>query len=154
MLAFVRLIGLGSLAPLAGCAGQPVQQAIDVRAISKVQNEIKRQVGVYVLASQQANSNPVKEREKLAKGPGRPDPNPFWCGTGDIDLDISQVKAELTTTLDVTQSAGLGATVSVVEIGGAFKTQTVDTQNLVYNDGRSRGTRSQRNSRRARTSST
>lgn len=122
----VRSVGLGVMAlvisSLSGCQTPPPKQALDTDAISAVQSEIKRQVGIYVLAS----------REK-------PDvkPEEFACGNGGVDFDISTVKAELTVTTEKNSKAALalgipwnGATIG--PSGEATKGAT-NTQVLTYN---------------------
>jgi hypothetical protein len=107
---------------LAGCAtAPPKKQALDTAAIAAVQGEIKRQVGVYLLAAQK----PV---------PGNP--KDFWCGTGDIDFDISSIKADLTVTNETIASAGVALKIpwGAVTIGpsGSIKGDATNTQELVY----------------------
>ncbi len=85
---------------VAGCESA-VPPPIDVRAIGQVQAEIKKQVGMYVLAARTApvlilidgKYTDIRGRKEL-----------FWCGSGNIDFDVSAVKAGLTTSLDT--SAG------------------------------------------------
>jgi hypothetical protein len=100
----------------------PKRQALDIAAIAKVQGEIKRQVGVYIRS---AANHPAG------------DPKDFWCGTGHIDFDISQVKAELTTTLETitNQSGSAKITWGAVEIdpSGSVKGDATNTEVLDYN---------------------
>jgi hypothetical protein len=108
---------------LAACqTAAPKRQALDTAAIAAVQGEIKRQVGIY-----------LREAAKHSAG----DPKDFWCGTGNIDFDISQVKAELTTTLETitNKSAGLKIPWGAVEIDptGSVKGDATNTQVLDYN---------------------
>ena len=125
--ATVRLFGLcvTALAYLnvTGCqTSGPPKQALNTDAISAVQKEIKRQVGVYVLASQ---AKPDAKAEEFA------------CGNGDVDFDISTVKAELTVTTEKSSKTALtlgipwnGATIGPT--GEATK-GTTNTQVLTYN---------------------
>jgi hypothetical protein len=112
-----------SVVTLAACqTAPPKRQALDTAAIAAVQGEIKRQVGVYL-------------REAARRSPGKPED--FWCGTGNIDFDISQVKAELTTTLETitNKSVGLKIPWGAVEIDptGSVKGDATNTQVLDYN---------------------
>lgn len=117
---------------LTGCATQPPMQAIDVRAISAVQAEIKRQVGVYILASQ-TSPRPRVNVDYLAMSKARnEDSDLFWCGSGAIGFDIATVKAELTTTLDTTAGASLGIKTPVIGVNGAYKEETINAQTLDY----------------------
>jgi hypothetical protein len=128
--ALVCLIGLSFVA---GCSGQEDLQPIDVRAISAVQAEIKRQVGVYMAA---AKVPPLV----LVAGkpvPATQAPGGFWCGSGAIDFNISTIKAELTTTLDTTESLNVGVTVPFHggsgTLSGGVKKEFTNTQVLDYN---------------------
>ncbi|MCA0246297.1 MAG: hypothetical protein LCH93_06725 [Proteobacteria bacterium] len=117
---------------LAGCESA-APPPIDVRAIGQVQAEIKKQVGMYVLA---ARAEPVlimidgkyvdiRERKEL-----------FWCGDGSIDYDISEVKARLTTSLVTSAgfSLDLKAPTPITAGGGLGFTRSVDnSQALEYN---------------------
>jgi hypothetical protein len=108
---------------LAACqTTPPPRQALDTAAIAAVQGEIKRQVGVYLL--------------KSAHHAGGA-PQDYWCGHGDINFDISQVKAELTTTLEtITNHSGSAKiTWGAVEIdpSGSVKGDATNTQVLDYN---------------------
>ena len=100
----------------------PKRQALNTAAIAAVQGEIKRQVGVYM---------------RNAAGHTAGDPKEFWCGTGHIDFDISQIKAELTTTLETitNTSAGLKIPWGAVEIdpSGSVKGDATNTEVLDYN---------------------
>lgn len=100
----------------------PPKQALNTEAISSVQAEIKRQIGVYIRAS---NNIVAIDHEQ------------FWCGTGDIDFDISTVKAELTTTIEKINNAGLKLAIPVgaVTVGpsGGIKGDATNTQGLTYN---------------------
>jgi hypothetical protein len=108
---------------LAACqTAPPKRQALDTAAIAAVQGEIKRQVGVFM---REAAKHPAGESKD------------FWCGTGHIDFDISQVKAELTTTLETIKntSAGLKIPWGAVEIdpSGSVKGDATNTEVLDYN---------------------
>lgn len=108
---------------LSGCVTSPMRQALDEQAIGKVQAEIKRQVGVYIRRAH--------EPDPAAKD------GPFWCGNGQIDFDIANVKADLTTTFEHVSgvSVGLKIPVSVVTLGpsAAVKQDVTNTEELVYN---------------------
>jgi hypothetical protein len=125
--AVIGLIGL------VGCANQQPLEAIDVRAITAVQLEIKRQIGVYIAAAQ---SPPTVNIDGKVT-PVSAIPDAFWCGKGDIGLAISSVKAELTTTLD--NSLGISAAFSIpanlVTVGpsAGYKRDVTSTQTLDYN---------------------
>lgn len=125
----IGLLGLSS------CASQQVVQPIDVGAISAVQAEIKRQVGVY-LAKDSQSPTPIITVN------GRATPlsqinDGFWCGNGQIGFDISSVKVELTTTLDNSGGANAAFTLpaNIVTVGpsGGYKRDVTNTQTLDYN---------------------
>ncbi|HVI04884.1 MAG TPA: hypothetical protein VM711_02165 [Sphingomicrobium sp.] len=110
---------------LAGCQTMPPQKlALNAEALEKVQANIKQEVGIYL-----ANvANASKQR---------PDPSQFWCGSGDIDFDISSVKADLTVTNETIKSAGITAKIpsTAVTIGPSGKAtgDATNTQELIYN---------------------
>jgi hypothetical protein len=109
---------------LAGCcANPPMRQALDADAIGKVQAEIKRQVGVYIRAAQTSD--------------GATEHGPFWCGSGKIDFDISNVKAELTTTIENIGSVNLGLKIPVSKVtlgpSSGVKQDVTNTEVLDYN---------------------
>jgi hypothetical protein len=113
------------LAPmLAACPTTPVRQALDKDAIAKVQAEIKQEVGMYLAAT----ATP----DKIALG----QPSDFWCGRGNIDFDVSSVKAQLTTTVETTKNAGIKAKIPFkaieVDPSGSVKTDVTNTQELDY----------------------
>jgi hypothetical protein len=135
-LAFIALIGLLGMA---GCASQKVVQPIDVGAISAVQAEIKRQIGIYIAADSQVPvpsvtingvATPVSNIE-----------NGFWCGNSSVDghigFDVSSIKVELVTTLDNTGGASAAFTLpaDIVTVGpsGGYKRDVTNTQTLDYN---------------------
>jgi hypothetical protein len=106
---------------------------IDVRAIGKVQAELKRQVAIYMHAAQDAPiivkidgvDTDIRNRKDL-----------FWCGSGNVDFDISEVKAELTTSIDT--SVGFDFHVSPpapIPASGSFSFSrgTRNSQILDYN---------------------
>ena len=115
--------GILTMALTGCCANPPVRQALDADAIGKVQAEIKRQVGVYIRAAQTPD-------EATHHGP-------FWCGSGKIDFDISNVKAELTTTVENIGSVNLGLKIPVSEVtlgpSGGVKQDVTNTEVLDYN---------------------
>jgi hypothetical protein len=124
---------LTALIALTCCTNQQIVQAIDVRAISAVQAEIKRQVGIYMAAAQAPPTVMIN---------GTPTPvskieNGFWCGSGKIGFDISSIKAELTTTLDSSSDVKLGLSipVNIVTLGPSaeYKRNVTNTQVLDYN---------------------
>jgi hypothetical protein len=109
-----------------GCASKPpLKQALTTEAIGAVQGEIKRQVGIYLRAT------------RAKAGQAAPQSDEFWCGTGEINFDISTVKAELTTTMETITDAGLKLSIpwSAVKIGpsGDAKGDATNTQVLDYN---------------------
>lgn len=116
---------------LVGCASQRLQP-INVTAISAVQSEIKRQIGIYMLASREPT---IKIND--VKKPIPDSRDAYWCGSGAINFDISSIKAELTTTLD--SSSGLKVGIAVPFTGGSVSPsaglthETVDSQVLDYN---------------------
>lgn len=91
---------------LAGCEDPP-PPPIDVKAIGKVQAEIKRQVAMYLKA---ADNQPVYAMINGAKTDIRGKKDLFWCGSGNIDYDISSIQAELTTSLNL--KAGFSTTIT------------------------------------------
>lgn len=121
---FLTATYLGALF-LPGCQTTPPQRlALDAGALEKVQANIKREVGIYV-----ANvANASKQR---------PDRSQFWCGSGDIDFDISSVKADLTVTNETIENAGITAKIpfTAVTIGPSGKAigDATNTQELIYN---------------------
>lgn len=117
---------------LAGCeSAQP--PPIDVRAIGQVQAEIKKQVGMYMLA---ARTDPVLIKIDGKYVDIREQKDKFWCGDGNIDYDISEVKARLTTSLNTSAgfSVELKAPAPVTAGGSLGFTRGVDnSQALEYN---------------------
>lgn len=115
-----------------GCeSAQP--PPIDVRAIGLVQAEIKRQVGVYMLAAEDAPVY-VKTGDTQTNIRGKKDL--FWCGSGKVDYDISSVKAELTTSLNLNAGIDLSITAPTpIPVGGtfSFNRASQNTQTLTYN---------------------
>jgi hypothetical protein len=126
-----------STAVLGDCQGSPPLQAIDVPAISAVQSEINRQVGIYLAASHQPIMINVGGQLMPIKNVRPPDGGRmFACGTGNVAFEISQIKAELTTTSSKTigGSAGITVPIHMVTIGAkAGDTVTAtNTQTLSY----------------------
>lgn len=108
-----------------GCTSQPpVRQVLDEKAIIAVQGEIKRQVGIYMAASEIAENDPKDSRDH------------YWCGSGRIDFVILSVKAELTTTVEAIKTGGIKAKApfSVIEVdpSGTRKTAVTNTEVLDY----------------------
>jgi hypothetical protein len=133
------LAALSAALVLFGCEGQG-PPPIDVRAIGEVQAEIKRQVAIYMRAAENApvyvTINGVKtDIHYQADTPSQR--NLFWCGSGNINFDISSIKAELTTALDLTAGFNFTLTppVPVVPVSGtfSFSRATHNTQTLDYN---------------------
>lgn len=91
---------------LAGCEDPP-PAPIDVRAIGKVQAEIKRQVAMYLKA---ADNQPVYALINGVKTDIRGKKDLFWCGSGNVDYDVSSIQAELTTSLNL--KAGFSTTIT------------------------------------------
>jgi hypothetical protein len=132
----LRLLAAQTLVlSLAACG--PQQAPIDISAISAVQGEIKRQILVYMLVAEKApimakvhgqdidlrNLDPDSRREY------------FWCGNGNIDYDITSVKAELQTSLVQKVGASFGFTVPVpLAPSGtiSFSRQATNSQTLDY----------------------
>jgi hypothetical protein len=107
---------------MSGCRSMtPPKQALDTAAISAVQSEIKRQVGIYARVS----------REKIPQ-----DPIQFACGNGNVDFDISTVKAELTVTTARTSKTGLSLEVPwngvTISSTGQRTRGATNTQVLTY----------------------
>jgi hypothetical protein len=112
-----------ALIAIAGCVSTPpVRQVLDKEAIEKVQGEIKREIGVY-LAATEADSSAGQ-------------PEDFWCGKGDIEFDVSSVKAQLTTTVETADTSGIKAKIPfhaiVVGPSGSRKTDVTNTEELDY----------------------
>jgi hypothetical protein len=121
------MLALASLAifGMFGCSTTPPKkQALDTAAITVVQAEIKRQVGIYMQAV---------ASEPAVHG----DPKDFWCGTGNINFDISTVKAELTTTIETIRNAGITAKIPIhavtIDPSIGASTDVTNTQVLDYN---------------------
>lgn len=126
------------LLSLAGCGVQ--QPPIDIAAISAVQNKIKQQLLVYMLA---AEKRPIKVR---LDGPDGPETNLrdltpeqrrkyFWCGDGSIDYDIKSIKAQLQTSLVQSVGGSIGFTVPVpIAPSGTFSftRQAMNSQTLDF----------------------
>jgi hypothetical protein len=105
-----------------GCVNEPTR-VVAVPAISEVQSEIKRQIGVYLVRTK--TQAPTKRDKGLV------------CGNGQVNFDITNVKVELTTTSDKTKdtTGGLSGPINAVTVGvnGESKNEIVDTQTLTYN---------------------
>ena len=126
------IVLLGGTLVLSGCenASPP---PIDVRAIGKVQAEIKRQVAIYL---RMAEDEPVYVKIGTEQVDIRGKTDLFWCGAGNVDYDISAVQAELTTALNL--DVGFSATVSppspvAPSATFSFSRATSNSQALVYN---------------------
>jgi hypothetical protein len=117
-----RLLPLLATLVLAACAASPTKQALNDAAIAKVQADIKRQVGVYIAATKDLKSG---------------DPSEFWCGRGNVNFDISHVKAELTVTTEQINSVSIKAKLPFkaieVDPSGSTKKDVTNTQVLDYN---------------------
>ena len=95
------------------------KQALNEKAIAVVQADIKRQIALYMAV-------PPPDTHAMQ----------FWCGSGNIGFDISQVKAELTVTNEAIDNGGVKATIPlVVSVGpsGSLKRDVTNTQVLTYN---------------------
>ncbi|MGO9137265.1 MAG: hypothetical protein ACLP9S_04690 [Syntrophales bacterium] len=128
-------IGFSILLFLVGCVGQHQQlQPIDMSAIGAIQTEIKRQIGIYMVAS---HKDPTVKINSIDKKIKELPSDAFWCGLGKIDFDISSIKAELTTTLDSTSGFKVGVTIPIsggtVTPSAGQTHETMDTQVLDYN---------------------
>ena len=85
---------------IAGCTNQQLKP-IDLPSVSAVQQEIKRQVGIYMIESKTPLS--VNINGTMVPVP-QLSSNDFACGRGNIAFDLNKVKAELVTELDTTKS--------------------------------------------------
>ena len=134
----------------AGCTRTPPPiQAIDSTAISVVENDLKRQVGIYIAAARDRTTVPVAHSDgvgtvlvdtpidALPIPPGDPDKRIFACGTGRVAFDITSVTAELKTSFDRTLGISASATIPVDVVtltpsysatGTASNLQTLDYQ--------------------------
>jgi hypothetical protein len=105
---------------LIGCTTvSPSKQALNEKAIAVVQADIKHQIALYMAV-------PPPDTRAMQ----------FWCGSGNIGFDISQVKAELTVTNEAIDNGGVKATIPlVVSVGpsGSLKRDVTNTQVLTYN---------------------
>lgn len=136
------LLAAGLLVVLGGCQGPLRQQAIDVAAISAVQDDLKRQIAHYAAYARNPRQIPVRRGDTIVETNiselTAPDGGQVWaCGTGNIGFDILSVEAELTTTLGSSVGGNLGVTVPLqgVTVGGKVgggRTVT-NTQTLTYN---------------------
>lgn len=123
------------LLSLAACGSQ--QAPIDISAISAVQSEIKRQLLVYMLVAENAPIMAKIDNQDIDLRSLGPDKRReyFWCGIGNIDYDITSVKAELQTSLVQRVGASFGFTVPVpVAPSGTitFSRQATNSQTLDY----------------------
>jgi hypothetical protein len=119
---------------LAGCAGQQQQltaQPLTASDIAVVQSEIKRQIGLYMIAAQQPPLVAIGGTRRAVTA------DDLKCGNGSINFDISQVKAELLTTIDNTTDFKLGLKIPIhlgaVSPSGEYKNIAGTTQTLTYN---------------------
>lgn len=107
---------------LSRCCWQ--QSATDTPDIASVQSEIKRQIAVYMMAAQPSDKKGKAE---------------MWCGSGNVDFDISSVKVQLTTTLATNTTTGAGATIplpvalSGLTLSAGTQNSSSNTQTLTYN---------------------
>ena len=119
---------------LVGCtATRPSLQALDSRAVGIVQAEIKRQIGVYLSAAKLPVTVTIDGKEVDV----RTIPNGFMCGSGKIDFDVLEVKAELIATIERVGDTNLGLKFpwNGVTVGpsGEYKSDTTNAQVLDYN---------------------
>jgi hypothetical protein len=126
---FFTLVILG----LTACHGRSVE-AIDYRAISAVEADIKRQIGVYMAAA----THPATMRDVNGDVVTLPtDQASFACGAGRIGFDVLSVKADLLTTRETDLDGKLSASIPVhaVTVGpsGELSSGRSITQELVYN---------------------
>ena len=124
---FVRnsLSGAVAAAMLSGCASRPVLQVLDTSAISAVQDDLKRQIGIYISESRQlptihrvrqSNKGPISEQVLVTLDLiPRSDPirKIFSCGNGDIGFQIDSVVADLKTTSSYGSGINLGVQVPI-----------------------------------------
>ncbi len=127
--------GAAAMLANAACSGTQYVQAIDYRAISAVEGEIKRQIGLYMAATalQPRIRNIHGDWITLPIG----DATQFQCGKGLINFDIFNVKADLIVTSDKSVDGRISASIPVnaVTLGpsGDIGSETSNTQELIYN---------------------
>ena len=101
------------LVGLSACSGTQYVQAIDYKAISAVEAEIKRQIGVYIAAS----ALPPVIRNKDGKTVYLPTDSSFYqCGSGKVGFDILSVKADLIATTENTADGKLSISAPVTPV--------------------------------------
>ena len=130
---WTKALALGAGLVLSGCQTMksqlPPVHTIDVNAVSAVQAEIKRQVGIYQRASA------ADRARRLAAKPDKVD---YWCGANGLDFEISSVKVDLLTSTDSTakQNLGFKIPVSAFTLGptGTHSYEATNVQELIYNE--------------------
>lgn len=136
---WARLWTMPLLLSLSACG--PQQAPIDISAISAVQGEIKRQLLVYMRAAEntpivaKVNVDGQQTEMDLRSLPPEARRQYFWCGNGNIDYDITSIKAELQTTLvqKIGASAGFTVPIPVAPSGTiTFSRQATNSQTLDY----------------------
>jgi hypothetical protein len=133
-----------------GCSTTQPLRAIDVNAISDVQANIKRQIGIYMEEVQALRAYGEARDAQEAKEAGKASAvvlvnnkmvvlsaTDFACGAGRIDFRVSAIKAELTTSLDKNSNVKFGLTIPVLPVtlgpSVAVTNDTLNTQTLDYN---------------------
>ncbi len=136
---------IGAIFTLSACCSSI--RPIDLSAISAVQDDINRQVGVYISSEKYPVQVSVLQPDQktsvlypVGQAPLPPNVDEserFLCGSsGDIRFDVFQIKADLTTTLNTSIGATLSASppVGVLTVGPSLggSSSTTNSQDLVY----------------------
>ena len=128
-----RALVFGVASLLSGCqtlgSQLPPVHTIDVNAVSAVQAEIKRQVGIYRQAA---------AADRAGRQASKPDKRDYWCGANGLDFEITSVKVDLLTSTDHTtkENVGFKIPVSAFTLGPSVthSYQATNVQELVYNE--------------------
>ena len=134
---FIRMLMCGSVGVyLMGCTTSlPVPQALDYQSISAVEAEIKRQIGLYMVAEARLQPTIIDKDNKPVILSN--DYRDYACGGGDVRFDISNVQADLLVTDENIASFGGGITIPTAPLSGGLSGKasrdTTNTQELVYN---------------------
>ena len=121
---------------LMGCTTTlPVPQALDYQSISAVEAEIKREIGLYMVAAARLEPTIIDQNKtRVILSNDRKD---YACGGGDIRFDISSVQADLLVTDENIGNFGGGIATPTATISGGLSEKisrdTTNTQELVYN---------------------
>ncbi|MBN3761189.1 hypothetical protein [Burkholderia sp. Ac-20365] len=137
--------GLARLAALATCVGAlslagcsstilPTSNTIDVAEVAKVQSEVKRQVGDYLLYTHEHRLKTASAAKQAAGAGGKNAGGE--CVKGMIDFQIDTLKLELKTTLtnDTTTTLKLPIVASVATFGPSFDgtKKSENTQTITF----------------------